>query len=328
MTTTTPAGRAAALATAVILFLSVLKPAYAADGGGDACLHPNHDPETMRCTDCGELRWHDFTGGGVCSCGKSVTFFTDDLPEYMLGEADEQGTLNRYHYERVDGEGWKDMLVYTPYGYNRSAKYDVIVLVHGGDGDMYSWLADKNIYGGGKSATGKDILDNAIERHIIKPVIAVTINSCNRQERELRESVLPFVAQFFATYAGYDPNAVSANRKHFAMAGLSNGSLYTYDTGFANCLDLFGNFGCFSGAGKYKNVIETCNRTGLPVYCYYASCGDRDGLMNGSRRAYEAICDGVDLITDGENAYFSEIRGEHQWSVWWMSMINMLQVAF
>lgn len=66
-------------------------------------------------------------------------------------------TLSKYAY------------VYVPYGYDKSKKYNIIYLLHGGGGN-----AERYFNGVGKSSEMKHILDHMIADGKIKPTIVVT----------------------------------------------------------------------------------------------------------------------------------------------------------
>ena len=96
------------------------------------------------------------------------------LPAEYKEEAKHQGTLKTltYDYTMYEGSGStveKKAVVYLPYDYDESKKYDVFYLMHGYGGGCHTFLGSKS-----NPRAFKNMLDHMIEDHKIEPFIVVT----------------------------------------------------------------------------------------------------------------------------------------------------------
>ena len=152
--------------------------------------------------------------------------------------------------------------------------------------------------------------------------------------RELREDILPFIVQNYATYAADgSAEAISAARDHFAYTGLSMGSIYAYNSVMPLCLDLFAWFGCFSGSDCYVDLTVDALRSEAnapyPIRYFYNSIGTRDSMAVLHRENFIAITDRVAGLTDTENAWFTLVADAgHEYGAWIVGLYNFLQVVF
>ena len=120
---------------------------------------------------------------------------------------------------------------------------------------------------------GRVILDNMFEKGICDPCIVVCpvteIPQCQgltasttQLQQELREYILPYIAEHYSTYAADGTlESLKDARDHFALGGLSNGALFVYEGGMRYDFDLFGSYAAFSGNGEPWVTVTTIKHT-------------------------------------------------------------------
>ena len=154
-------------------------------------------------------------------------------------EALEPGQLEVINYKthrpgRIDHSVTKSAMVYLPYGYNKSKKYNIMYLMHGRGGSYKTWLGVPK-----RPHTFKNVMDNMIENGDVKPMIVVapslayefgTDNSIMiGTEREIVNYLMPAVESRFSTYAETaTPKGFQASRNHRYFAGFSMGGSLTW----------------------------------------------------------------------------------------------------
>lgn len=145
-------------------------------------------------------------------------------------------------------------IVYLPKGYQTGVKdlrYPVVYLLHGSPGTEIDWL---------QKGKAQAVLDEAIEKHVVPPVIAVFpnghalredsefINSADGKEPNEDFIVKTVVSYVDATYPTY------ADSKFRAIGGLSEGGFGALNLGLKN-QDVFGyTFGIAGYAAVDKNA--------------------------------------------------------------------------
>ena len=323
---------------------------------GEVCTHPAHDEATCFCTVCGTfIRHHYFNS--VCSlCGGAPQFSDLDIPDELRVPCDQQGTLvhvayNTHNYALepygVIDEYTKKMTVYLPYGYDPTEQYDVIVIMHGMGFMSEYWLDTVQEYShDGEQILTKDVLDNMIAQGLCPPVIVAAPTfyrdsiilgeylSGSAFAPELRNDVIPFLVEHFATYAAEPTSeAVSAVREHFGYVGLSMGSIIGFQSALALCLDLFGYYGLFSGCSTYAANLLSCIDTeefrDYPILYFYNNAGSWDVALSEHRYYYHDIVDRCDRLTEGENACFVEVKDYgHEFRPWIVGLYDCLMVFF
>ncbi len=178
--------------------------------------------------------------------------------------------------------------IYLPPGYTPKRKYPVLYLLHGIGGDETEWL---------RFTSPNLILDNLIADGKAEPMIVVMPNGralgddraggdiYSREkvagfaafERDLLDCLIPAVE---ARYS------VRVDRESRAIAGLSMGGGQTLNFGFGH-LDTFAWIGAFSPAPNTRPdaaLLPDPEQARARVKLLYLSCGNKDGLMNISRR--------------------------------------------
>lgn len=224
----------------------------------------------------------------------------------------------------------KRALVYLPYGYDETKKYNVYYLMHGGSDDENCWFQ--------RVPHTVDLFDNMFDSGYAEPAIVVTPTfypadrsiSGDPSEMteffasELRYDLVPAVESKYSTYACGDVSEenLRKTRTHRSFAGFSMGSMTTYRAAFHNCYDIFAWFGPFSGCGgpradrehEKNRILKTlaAMEKDYPLSYLFCCNGDRDiaypehiDIMN----RVEAECP---YLRRGENYDFMTIPGgEH-----------------
>lgn len=327
---------------------------------GLKCTHAVHDKDTLLCDICGGQGYHTFVDG-VCACGAETIFETNAIPEEYTVPAEQQGSIEEIFYDtrayaieaiRGDGEEipvTKRALVYLPYEYDPSQEYNIFYLLHGGGGNEEDWFGQDNYT--------VNMLDQMIERGEIDPLIVVTptfyydvegtdLESTGQEwtenfGHELIDDLIPAVEAQYNTYAGLDTSAegLKASREHRAFAGLSMGSMISFNSVLAYCTDLFGYIGSYS-AGPSSNVNDTVEKTeqiaqaikesGNEI-CYWMNCNGIDDIAHDPHMiAYPCMLETIpEVFTEGVNCCWIDYpKGIHSFEWWQLDLFNSLKVFF
>lgn len=312
------------------------------------CPHEEHD-EDGRCLVCGEAALHRYRDGHCLICGREPDFVTASLPAEAFAPCDEPGRVETHDYRFNYGSGYeldRTMDIYLPFGYDPAKAYNVLVLLHGGNGSSHDFtVAEFPDEDQGFTFTMKALYDRMIAEKRCEPLIIVSPYTCIHRDKEypgyvpdvyfakeLREYILPYVAENYSTWAeGGTEEQLRAARDHFGIGGVSNGSLYAYETGMALCFDLFSQYICLSGSAAPWGVAECINSEAwreLPIRFYYAGCADEDWQHANSRIGFDVITESTERLTPGENSFYGELHGKHAWSQWAAHMYNALPLVF
>ena len=171
----------------------------------------------------------------------------------LYAECSKPGNVEHEWYYSAENGMTRRMYVYTPAGYdrnNKSVKYPVLYLLHGGGGDEDAW-----------STLGRtcQILDNLLAQGKAKPMIVVMPNGNPNQyaAQTLGIPVKTDVKQYASGFDNYSSLVadilpyieknypVIKNRRGRAVAGLSMGGGQSFYIAFRN-VDVFANVGIFS----------------------------------------------------------------------------------
>jgi enterochelin esterase-like enzyme len=203
------------------------------------------------------------------------------------------GTLELFEYDSAVTGTRRRANVYLPPGYSAEKKYPVLYLLHGIGGDETEWV---------RYASPHVLLDNLVADGKAAPMIVVIPNGraladdrptgdiFAREkvagfaafERDLLEHLIPAVQ---ARYSTFDDAA------HRGIAGLSMGGGQTLNFGLGH-LDTFAWIGAFSAAPNTKPDSALLPDPAVArerVKLLYLSCGNKDGLMNVSRRVHTLL---------------------------------------
>lgn len=255
----------------------------------------------------------------------------------------------------------KTAYVYLPYGYDPDGQYNVLYLLHGGGDSERTWLTqyDGAIREDGASAA-RNILDNLIAEGRAVPCIVVTpglyYSGDNGEISGFSDDLtanfgyelldlMRVVEDRYATYAETtDDEGLIASRDHRALAGLSMGSVTTWESGIAASLDYISWFGNMSGGPAFSEdaTERYITETVIPALDAAAEKGHAINMMlqfNGTQdqalpphvRAHKVLMEYMnesDVLRLGENYDFVVSDGDHMFSAWNLYLYDMMQVFF
>ena len=304
---------------------------------GWQCLNQIHDPETALCPVCGEAFCHHFGMDGICDvCGAEAPLYFTELPDRYFEPCAHEGSCTRGVLSSADGTEC-EYAVWLPWNYSDEVKYNVVILLHGDGGQAADWTDEPEPTHRG-DIEFRRVYDRMVEERLCDPFLIVGLS--NRSfaqpsagEALLRGTVLPWIAETYSTWmASGSEEDIRAARDHLAFGGLSRGSMFTYSCVMPRCLDLIGNFCCFSNGFNNRvslQLNEEQNRS-LPIRSYIASYGMWDEQETGSfhRLIYRSICNNVERVTDGGNARMLAIGAGHNFIMWTASLYDALLLMF
>ena len=265
------------------------------------------------------------TGGGKVGEIKVSNFKYNANPQYKAApdsyfkQPAKHGTVVKENYNGINGN--KNMYVYLPYGYDKSKKYNVFYLMHGGGESEETCFNDNNI--------NIDVmLDNMIANGDIEPMIVVTPTfnkapSADGVWEEMRKSIIPYVENKYSTYAGGNTSieGLKASRYHRAYGGFSMGGGSTW-ANFNNNIDIIAYFmplsgHCWDGAGK---VLNSARKSGFKKneYFVFAATGTKDIAYGNMVPMINELKKNTDVFTytadfSKGNLYFLEANGNVHW---------------
>jgi enterochelin esterase-like enzyme len=198
----------------------------------------------------------------------------------------------------------REASVYLPPDYSPEHKYPVLYLLHGIAGNHYEWTgyvhADRileNLICDGKAVpmivvmpNGRALPDDRPPSQLFSPEHTAGFA---KFEYDLIDCLIPAIEAKYSTYT---------DREHRALAGLSMGGGQTINFGLAH-LDRFAWLGGFSSAPNTKPLTELIPdpaAASKSLKLFYLSCGNKDGLINGSQ---------------GVHRFFKENNIPHIWNV-------------
>ena len=330
---------------------------------GAPCEHTEHDAEAV-CTLCGLQGRHHFVRGACSICGAAPAFEDTDLPEALRLPCETQGTVEKLRYtthnyvkEELYGEVEefeKEMSVYLPYGYDPAEKYDLLILLHGLGGDEDFWLVEEQEYGqwSGVMLSTVNMLDQMMASGQCEKLI-IACPTFYADERnmetydpqwdgrlfwpELRHDILPALVEHYSTWAAdSSEEAIRAARDHFGYAGLSMGSIITFQSVLPHCIDLFGWYGCLSGFGydvpllmREVAAFETEAGEEYPIHYMFHTAGTMDAAWEEHWTGYNNMIRAWDKLSEGENTAFVTVQyARHDYKCWIIGLYNCLQVFF
>ena len=231
-----------------------------------------------------------------------------------------RGEVHHHFYKSAVASDQRDFYVYTPPGYDPTAKttYPVLYLLHGFSDDASGWTA---------VGRANIILDNLIAQGAAKPMIVVMPLGYGTMEivaqgwgsvghSELRERNFTGFRDALLTEiipAIESEYRVTKDRSSRAIAGLSMGGSESLRTGLNN-LDRFAWIGAFSAGGMPdafdKDFPGLDEKTNQRIRLLWIACGTEDHLITANRnlRAW--------LKTQGIAHTDIETPGMHTWMVW------------
>jgi enterochelin esterase-like enzyme len=243
------------------------------------------------------------------------------------------GEIHHHFYKSTVAGDDRDYYVYTPPGYDATAKkktYPVLYLLHGFSDDASGWTAVGH---------ANVILDNLIARGKAKPMIVVMPlgygtmefvhlgwNAWGHEElrarnfEKFREALLTEVMpQVESEYR------ITKDRNSRAIAGLSMGGSESLLTGLNN-LDKFSWVGAFSSGGIpedfQKDFPALDAKANQQLHLLWIACGTEDHLITINRNLREW------LKTKGVKMTEIETPGMHTWMVWRRNLSEFTPLLF
>ncbi len=249
------------------------------------------------------------------------------------------GTVSKVWYDSPTAGFDRRLTVYTPAGYETSAKrYPVFYLLHGMGGDENAWS---------ELGRATQILDNLIAQGKAEPMIVVMTNGNIALEAAPGESSLGYVPPTFqlpktmeGSFETHFPEVVKfvdkhyrtkANKKSRAIAGLSMGGFHSLHIS-KQYPDMFNYVGLFSAAimpGKNvsspiyedmegKLAIQFAKKPAL----YWIAIGKKDFL-------YKANVEYMKLL-DGKSYPYEYFENEdgHIWKNWRIYLTEFVPKLF
>jgi enterochelin esterase-like enzyme len=230
------------------------------------------------------------------------------------------GEIHHHFYRSTVCNDDRDYYVYTPAGYNPSAKtkYPVLYLLHGYSDDASGWTAVGH---------ANVILDNLIAEGKAKPMIVVMPLGYGTMEMihmgwgvwshpEIRDENFSKFREMLLTEIiprVEGEYRVDKDRNMRAIAGLSMGGSETLLTGLNN-LDKFAWIGAFSSGGIPddfdKDFPELDAKANSQIRLLWIACGTEDHLITVNRKFREW------LKEKGIQHADIETPGMHTWMVW------------
>lgn len=233
------------------------------------------------------------------------------------------GTVHLHNYHSEPINRYREMLVYTPPGYETEEKeYPLLVLQHGHSDSYETWIA----YG-----KAHWILDNLIAAGKAKPMIVLMLDGHpipesygggrspeNTEElrKDLMQAALPMVESLYRVKPG---------RENRAIAGLSMGGLHSLTIGL-NELDTFSTIGAFSAAppdsAALKKALDNANQTNNQLKLLWIACGEDDFLLKENQTFTKTLTEaGIDHT-------FILTQGSHSWPVWRGYLADFVPLLF
>ena len=243
------------------------------------------------------------------------------------------GQIHHHFYSSAVANDNRDFYVYTPPGYDASAKksYPVLYLLHGYSDDASGWTA---------VGRANVILDNLIVQGKVKPMIVVMPLGYGTMEMirvgwggifnhpEVREQNLMKFSN--ALLGEVMPRVASEyhvinDRNSHAIAGLSMGGSESLMTGLNN-IEQFAWIGAFSAGGLPepfdKDFPALDAKMGQQLKLLWIACGTEDRLITANRNLREW------LKTKGIQHADIETPGMHTWMVWRRNLAEFSGLLF
>lgn len=252
--------------------------------------------------------------------GGPITLGPDDKPAFPAApqgfdkkrDGITSGKVETVEYDSKTVGNKRKMVIYTPPGYSKDAKYPVLYLLHGIGDDETGWsqkgqagIITDNLYADKKAVPMIVVMPNGRADANDRAVGAASRSSRAFEafENDLLKDIIPFVESKYSVKTGPE------NR---ALAGLSMGGGQSLNFGLAH-LDTFAWVGGFSSAPNTRSpqqLVPDPNAAKQKLKLLWISCGDKDGLIS---------------ISQGVHAYLKEKAvphiwhvdsGAHEWPVW------------
>lgn len=255
--------------------------------------------------------------------GPSLPWELNDIP---------RGEVHHHFYRSAVADDQRDFYVYTPPGYDPTAKttYPVLYLLHGYSDDASGWTA---------VGRANVIFDNLIAQGKAKPMIVVMPLGYGTMEiitlgwgawghTDVRDKNFSNFRQALLTEVMPKVESeyrVIKERNSRAIAGLSMGGSESLLTGLNN-LDKFAWVGAFSAGGIpddfEKDFPGLDAKANQQLRLLWIACGTEDRLITVNRSLREW------LKTKGIQHTDIETPGMHTWMVWRRNLAEFAGLLF
>ena len=299
-----------------------------------------------------------------------IKYTTDAYPDWQY--ADENGLVTKtawvytpYGYDPSD----------------TSVKYNVLILMHGKGLNEGYWFAKGSyadpsqqgayLSGGNGTANVLDTMmkDGRAEKTIVVTPTAYlpgedgkTTNSNSEEgdanmaagragfKDELLNDLMPYIARNYNTYAEVTDDmtaeeadaALKAARAHQGYAGLSMGSVISYDTIWSGCLEYFSYIGSYSGGVTAEELPALLSAVSDFEDCkigYWYAClgtsetsstyyGDPFGTYRALLENFSGLQPGSDIAAGDNCQYMLCNNTAHNYTTWITGLYNCMQVFF
>jgi enterochelin esterase-like enzyme len=212
--------------------------------------------------------------------------------------------------------------VYTPPGYSKAKKYNVLYVLHGIGGTEDEWPGN---------GTPLPIIDELFAEGKAEPMILVFANGRAMNPDSIPNN--PFSAEAQAAFANFDKDLINylipfieknysvyTDRKHRGICGLSMGGGQALNFGIGHP-ELFSCVGAFSPAPNTDSkLFKVENKDSAPFI--WILCGESDNLLYIAKNA-DAF-----LSAHAIPHTFKTMPGGHDWGVWKAGLTEFVQLIF
>lgn len=234
------------------------------------------------------------------------------------------GTLHVHDYQSKAVNRQRELLVYTPPGYENSSEIlPLLVLQHGSGDNQRAWTEH------GKAHW---ILDSLIASGKARPMLVAMLDghplgsvpredksrrdeSLSAFRRELLEDAIPLVERNYRVLPAPDQRAI---------VGLSMGGWQSLTVGL-NALDHFAWIGSFSGAADgdaVRNALDNNANTNAKLKLLWIACGRDDFLLDRNKTLVAEL-----KAADVRHEWYLT-DGAHSWPVWWNYLVDFIPRLF
>jgi len=240
------------------------------------------------------------------------------------------GTLHHHLYSSTTTENDRQVVVYTPPGYdlNNPEAYPLVVLCHGFGDDQAAWT---------EVGRAHLIMDNLISQKKIEPMVIampfghpVPLSERERSENyalqnsrsmtaDIVNDLLPMLNRHYH---------VTKQSSQRAVVGLSMGGGQAIHAGMSHP-ETFGWIGAFSAATPEGNLRETYPEIDTAIKAhpghrklFWIACGVDDFLLQRNRQ-FDAELDRLNITH-----HYIETEGGHSWPVWRGYLPKFLEQLF
>jgi enterochelin esterase family protein len=276
-----------------------------------------------------------FYGAGRWGSGIEIPAYDQDF--YAVKDVP-HGLVSELIYFSEITQVWRRCFVYTPPGYesNSNERYPVIYLQHGSFEDETGWVKQgktnlimDNLIASKKAVPMIIVMDNG---YAYKPLESVASDTPKTPRVSVFEEVMvneivPLIDSRFRT---------KPDRKSRAIAGLSMGANQTMRI-IMNNLDVFSNYGGFSGTSNYPSSDEINTKTFLDgKFDDAALVNDQIdvlwlGLGTKEPRPFPTSVGAFRNMLNKQGikyTYYESPGTAHEWLTWRRSLCQFTQLLF